>query len=390
MFGKDVSYLIEEPSSETSAVAAAFDGTRVDSSEQEQTFTAIRTALLRYLPIARQHGYKLILFVVTDEAGDDSELIDGLVADVRRDGVPIYVAGTAAPLGRVDVGRGPGQKPTAARPNGDWIPRRYGPESRYLEFVDFQSIITTQELRVIHSGFGPFALEWLCRASSGAFLAIRPKAVPGYVGIMGDAWPSRYARRFPREAMRNYAPDYLSEEDYQALLSNAAARALHEAAKWKSPAVLQAPQLEFIKRDEGQLAGDLTNAQRLAASIEPSLDQAYELLKEGEIDRERLTSRRWQAAYDLAFGRAAVGKVRARGYNGMLARLKRGMSFQNPASKVWVLEPADEQVDSSLQKIGQRGREYLERVVREHPNTPWAAIAQQDLETPSGWRWTER
>jgi hypothetical protein len=32
----------------------------------------------------------------------------------------------------------------------------------------------------------------------------------------------------------------------------------------------------------------------------------------------------------------------------------------------------------------------LQRVIDEHPNTPWAMMADRELQTPIGWKWTER
>jgi hypothetical protein len=33
---------------------------------------------------------------------------------------------------------------------------------------------------------------------------------------------------------------------------------------------------------------------------------------------------------------------------------------------------------------------YLNRVIKEHPGTPWAYLAHRELTTPLGWKWTER
>jgi hypothetical protein len=391
VFGRDVSFLLEEPVSDVSAVCEALDATRVDNSEQEKTFTAVRTALDRYLPLREQHGWKLIVCVITDEAGDDWQQVDGLVADVKRNSLPVYVIGSPAPLGRIEVSTADARAPAGEKPAADWVPQRYGPESRSPELVAFEAITVGSEMRLIDSGFGPFGLEWLCRASGGGFVALRPRAVGGYVGLMTDAWPSPYVPRFARDVMARYTPDYLSESDYQALLNgNQAARALHAATKLPVPRMLVPPQMNFTFTNEAQLNADLTKAQLSAASVAPALKLVYDTLKNGELERPQLKSLRWQAGYDLAFGRTAIGKARADSYNAMLARLKRGLTFSNPGSSVWVLEGAEEHSESDLEKLAARGREYLERVVREHAGSPWAAMAERELATPSGWRWTER
>jgi hypothetical protein len=33
--------------------------------------------------------------------------------------------------------------------------------------------------------------------------------------------------------------------------------------------------------------------------------------------------------------------------------------------------------------------EYLNRVIDEHPDTPWALMAQVELSEPLGWQWVE-
>ena len=39
--------------------------------------------------------------------------------------------------------------------------------------------------------------------------------------------------------------------------------------------------------------------------LEPKIAQIYEMLKQGEKDRPRLTRPRWQAGYDLSMGTRA-------------------------------------------------------------------------------------
>jgi hypothetical protein len=115
------------------------------------------------------------------------------------------------------------------------------------------------------------------------------------------------------------------------------------------------------------------------------------VLSQGESDRARLAGPRWQAQYDLALGRVLASKARLDGYNSMIAALKRGKTFQNSDSKEWVLEPADHfETESTIRRMAEKAKTYLERVVQEHPGTPWAEIAQQELKTPLGWAWSER
>jgi hypothetical protein len=114
------------------------------------------------------------------------------------------------------------------------------------------------------------------------------------------------------------------------------------------------------------------------------------VLAQGERDRPKLDEPRWEAGYDLAMGRALATLVRTEGYNAMLARAKQGLKFKDEQSDTWVLRPSEEvSTGSVLAKQAMAAKEYLERVVREHPGTPWELLAKRELATPFGWSWEE-
>jgi hypothetical protein len=109
------------------------------------------------------------------------------------------------------------------------------------------------------------------------------------------------------------------------------------------------------------------------------------------MDRDKITEKRWQAGYDLALGRVLAVKVRNDAYNQILAQAKSGLRFKNPANDTWVLEPHAEvkNVGSQTEKLAAQARTTLERVVNEHPGTPWATIAAEELAIPLGYAWKE-
>jgi hypothetical protein len=89
-------------------------------------------------------------------------------------------------------------------------------------------------------------------------------------------------------------------------------------------------------------------------------------------------------------GRVLAVKVRTEGYNAMLAKAKQGLRFSDAQNDTWQLVPADEiSVGTALEKLAQQARQYLQRVVQEHPGTPWALLAQRELQQPLGWKWQE-
>jgi hypothetical protein len=114
------------------------------------------------------------------------------------------------------------------------------------------------------------------------------------------------------------------------------------------------------------------------------------ILAEGEKLRSKETSPRWLASFDLSYGTALAAKVRAESYNAMLAKAKRGMNFQKPESNTWNLQATDSiSVDSKLEKEAKLAQELLIGVIEKHKGTPWALLAQRELDHKMGWEWTE-
>ena len=147
----------------------------------------------------------------------------------------------------------------------------------------------------------------------------------------------------------------------------------------------------FPKFNEAEFVRSVNEAQQTAAILQPRLDRLYDILKEGENDRDREASPRWQAGYDLALGRVIAARLRAKSYNEMLALSKTKLKFKNSKNNTWVLKPSNQlsETGSQNEKLAQKARTLLNRVVDDHPNTPWALLAKRELTTPLGWKWKE-
>jgi hypothetical protein len=232
----------------------------------------------------------------------------------------------------------------------------------------------------------------LCYETGGIYFTAHPNRVVGRA-VSGDETnnlSAHFAAFFDGDAMRRYQPDYVPVQEYMRLLqTNRARKSLIAAAEmsWTSP--MENVRVRFPKRDEAELAQALSLAQRSAAILQPKLDAIATVLLAGEEDRPLIKEPRWQAGYDLALGRALAVKVRTDGYNVMLAEAKQGMPFKNPKNNTWVLRADDNYAASGLEKVAEKARTYLEGVVQDHPNTPWAMLAERELATPMGWRWDE-
>ncbi|MBI3838725.1 MAG: VWA domain-containing protein [Planctomycetia bacterium] len=390
-FGQSISFLSARPTDNVGEIKSSVAGMKTDASGIERTFQAVYEATGRYRQFRTQEPRRNVMFVIfTDEVGDDEADLDRTVAICRRLEIPVFCIGVPAPFGRREASIKYVDPDPKYDQTPQWVPVRQGPESFMPELVKIGSEEADEPM---DSGFGPYSLTRLCVETGGIFFAVHPNRDERRVVTRNDTaiLSAQLSHFFDPQIMRNYKPDYVSIKEYQKLLAENKARAkLVEASQmsWITP--MERPVLNFPKINDADLANRLTTAQHAAAALEPKINQLYEILKQGEKDRPRLTKPRWQASYDLSMGRVLALKVRTESYNAMLAKAKQGMRFQDRKDDTWRLLPADEiTVGSTLEKLAEQARVYLERVVREHPKTPWALLAENELKQPLGWQWKE-
>jgi hypothetical protein len=336
----------------------------------------------------------VLLVVFTDEAGSDASRAEETIKMCRRWAMPVYVIGVPAPFGR----KATEMKWIDPDPKYDQTPRwglvEQGPETFYPEWIKLGFAGSVDDDAPLDSGFGPFALTRLCVETGGIYFAVHPnRDLSRPIGRGETAAYSAHLQRFyDPEVMRRYRPEYVSIGEYQKRVGQNKARAALVQAATSSEQLKPVSKEEkrFVKTDEAQFARELTTAQQEAALVEPKINALYNILLQGEGAREKETVLRWQAGYDLAMGRTLAAKVRAETYNAMLAAAKRGLKPSEAKNNTWTLKPEDDiSVGSQYVKAAERAKMYLTRVVKEHPGTPWAHLAQRELKDPLGWKWVD-
>jgi hypothetical protein len=336
---------------------------------------------------------------VTDEGGDDVGRVDETVQACTKLQMPVYVVGVPAPFGRAETQVKWVDPDPKFDQSPQWANVSQGPESVMPERLKLDFTGTFDDLDMIDSGFGPFHLTRLAYETGGIYFAVHPnRTTQRRVKKWETSDYSAYLRHFFKpDVMRRYKPDYVSNKTYLERLKESGTRqALVQAATFTTTGTLGSPDLRFEKFDEARFVTEVSRAQQQAAIIEPAVNRLYEMLKAGEADRAEEFSVRWQAGFDLAMGRAIAAKVRAESYNSMLALIKTKLKFdkpkdnKTPQNNTWVLRPADAiETGSQDAKLLAKAQMYLTRVVEEHPETPWAMLAERELETPIGWKWDQ-
>ncbi len=399
-FGSRNELLLKAATDDVELIKKAVRSIEVDQTGIENVFQAVVNTCREFIGLARvdrltgERERNVMIVILSDECGDDIEHLDEAIDLCKKGQIRVYTVGVPAPFGRENTF----VKWTDPDPNFDqqvqWAPVRQGPESYLPERINLHFTARIEEESPIDSGFGPYGLTRLSYQSGGMYFTVHPNRNSNgeRVGRSETATFSAFLSRFFDPAvMRPYRPDYVSVGQYMDQVKlNKARESLVTAAQQSRLQPLVPPTLRFPKFDEAQFVNSVSLAQRAAAVLEPRIDRLAQILLEGEKDREREVVLRWQAGYDLAIGTVLAVKIRAETYNAMLAMAKTNLQFEDPLNNTWVLSPADTILTGSqAEKLAAKARVYLERVVAEHPDTPWAILASEELKTPIGWKWME-
>ena len=362
-----------------------------DATGLEHVFTGVYQAATKFAKERKRRNVMLI--VVSDEAGDDQNGLDQTIELCRRYEMPVYCVGVPAPFGRQNTYVKWVDPDPAYDQSPQWSEVQQGPETLLPERVQLAFSAIPKDETPVDSGFGPYALTRLCYETGGIYFTVHPNREIDRAVTRKDvpAFSSHMKYFFHPDTMQKYRPDYVSAVEYERMVkSNAGRRAVVEAARMSWIANMEAPSLRFLKESEAAFANQLTESQKVAARLEPQIEALYQVLRKGERERDQEVTPRWRAGYDLAMGRVIAVKVRAEAYNAMMAQAKRGILFAKAKNNTWELKSDHEiTVSTQLSNLADKGRQYLQRVVDEHPGTPWAMVAQRELAKPFGWRWVE-
>lgn len=372
-FGKDTHFLSKDATDDVSSLVPLVKAIPDDQSGKENVFNAVELAVKKYRDYRTREHRNCMLIIVTDERGDDFDRLDQCIQTTASAGFKVYCIGNAAPFGQ-EKGY---VRWEYADGFAEELPVDQGPETVEPEFVDLPFWgVPGGDLRRMTAGLGPYALTRLCAETQGVYL------ISDELGRV----------HFDPAVMRNYLPDYRPIRFYvKDRQANKAKTALVDAARKTLSQEVPTPETIFRADSDNVLRTQLNDAQRPFAVLDYKLNEVASLLEQGEKDRTKVKEPRWQAAYDLAYGRALAMRVRAFGYNMMLAQMKASpKTFEKQGNNTWELAASDDiSTGVQVKKMAQKAQEYLERVVNSHQGTPWAKLAERELSKPMGWSWRE-
>lgn len=376
-FGENSNLLTEHPVQDPKLISEAVRAIQNDESGKENVFATLAQVVEEFKFHGRLDGrWNRLVFIITDERGDDADfLLEPVVNECLQFNFRCFVAGHAAIFGQQH-----GYVQYTYPEDGfvDYLPCDQGPETAFPQVLQIPFFGSGEDFRLqrMSAGYGPYALTRLCAETGGAYL------------ITDDT----QGFAFERHILRLYGPDYRpSREQEQEIMANPAKAALVQACAMTYSEAIPMPQTVFLHLNDNDLRRQLTDAQMPAARLDYQVNAILQTLKQGESGRASLDNEpRWAAAYDLAMGRAMAMRVRLYGYNLMLAQMKQApLAFENPEQQnQWTLTPGPEiETGPQMRQAAEEARMYLSRVIDEHPDTPFARLAERELSTDMGWTW---
>ncbi len=375
-FGQGRKLMTPEPTNDPSEILSAIDAIPLDESGDESTFQTVIDLVRRWGKFEKdKQPYQTMVIIITDEVGDDQDKLEVAINTARSADTPIYILGSAAPFGR-KLGYMDYTDPKTER---FWprLPLDQGPESVAEEMIRLPFWYDGPQYNDLDSGFGPHALSRLAGSTGGIYFVTR----------LGQNKP-----RFDPAAMREYRPDWVSQAQYRAALERLPLRrAVLLAAQITQQNLPGQPSLRFPAAGTTEFKQAMERNQEVVARVIYTVDEALEPILAASQYRDRETSRRWQAHYDLIKARLLAVKIRCFEYNWACAQMKVDpKKFSNEKSNAWQLRPDDEvHYSARAAAAAEEATELLQRVVSEHRGTPWALLAQRELKDPFGFKWVE-
>lgn len=391
-FGEDVHELTPKPTSKVPEIKEAIDRIGVDGSGKEYTCKAVSSVLAKYGSKTAAQNRRLAIVIVSDESGDDGELIEDTIERARKIKAPVYI------LGRYSCFGYPYARMTWVDPKYKltfWLRINRGPETPFPELLQTDGLHERWDYD--SSGFGPYEQVRLARESGGIFFLL-----PGHEdNISGSR--SVEDRRFEMLDMREYLPTLEARIPYARQRDDSKFR----AAQWEVITVLNPFRDSQLQIRETHYSVDhATFDQQGAMAFQQAVrslqlfNQALKMLDAVKPLRAKEQSQRWRANYDLIHAQCKAYRVRL--FQFLLAldkHKKERPPVANPMDNYWhirreptMLPPDPVQVKLTkidLDELNQQleeAKEEFQAIIATHPRTPWARRALSETNAGYGMK----
>lgn len=197
---------------------------------------------------------------------------------------------------------------------------------------------------------------------------------------------------FDAKVLAKYQPDYrLDYKDLDALKSRVKDQPLRHLTV---EATKQLEQRDWRLRpnfkpgnNEAQFKRQLEAEQLRPATLASDLQDLYDQLVAAGETRKSEKSPRWQANYDYVTARVLAKLITIQEYNFVLGNnlRKDSPSLKEPGKhNGWLIVPQEKLQQTETRALEKERKKILERIIKDHPGTPWEVLARREQATVLG------
>lgn len=398
-YGQGLKEQTAKPTANISEIRAAIDKIDIDRTGKENMCQTINAVVGKYLKMAQSQKRKLVVCVVTDESGDDGEAVEDTIALCKRGDVPVYFLGQYAAFG-YPYARYRWVDPQYGLTH--WLEIHQGPETPMPELLQFDGI--GPRWNYMSSGFGPYEQVRIARETGGVYYLL-----PSY-GTNLVTSTKLDDRKYELLDMREYLPvlsarmPYVKERDASKFRS----------AQWEVISLLNPHQDAKLRMrehwyptDPVKFAEEGKRNFEMAIRAMGLLNQASAVLEKIKPLEAKEQSQRWRANYELTYAQCLAYRVRLFQFLLALDQHQKAKpmpkgSTKGQANNAWnlarvqeMLPPDPEQLKitkidmNELNQQLEKAKAMFAQIVKDHPNTPWARRAQDEMNSGYGMKFIE-
>ena len=367
-FGEGIHYELEKPTVDIDAIGKAIENLRVDDTGTENTLHAINEVINHYGGLIRKDR-KLLIVLVTDESGDDGDFIEEARQAVVSKNVPLYVIGRQSLFG---YERAHLRYVDPITKDVYWPSIRRGPETADVELLQWDGLHERWDEQP--SGFAPYELARMAKDSGGIYFLLPSEE---------NMRVRQREKAYKLADLKEYVPDYANRLAYKNVRQGSDfRRSLFEIIS----ATRSFPYPRHFQIDPNLMIPAAHEAGSVATQRLDVLLQIQNRLESLRKLRDREPEKRWQAHYDLMLAQIVTYQIKSYEYRACLEEMiknpPRPKTMPNPDLVVeWVIDHShDRKADKAkTDKKYAEATKLLKEVIARHPKTPWADLAQDEL-----------
>ena len=368
-FGEKVHYELEKPTADINLIGKAIDRLRIDTTGKENTMAAIAEVIGHYDNLITADR-RVLIVLATDESGDDGDLVEEARQAALKNKVPIYVIGRQSLFGTDHLTIAYTDPVTK---DIYWVGIKRGPETADVEALQYDGLHRRWD--ETPAGFAPYELARVAKDTGGIYFLLPSEE---------ELRIHHREKAYSIAALKEYVPDYESRQAY------ADRRNKSELRKTLREVIAVTNDFPYRHR-YSVLAGEMSSqvGQELPIVTERlnALIAIEKRLRGIEKLRDREPEKRWQAAYDLMLAQVVAYQIKAYEYRANLLEMadKDPQPAQQPTPELTVLWSLDHSHEAKApkdktEKVYAEALRLCNLVIARHPRTPWADLAQDEID----------